>query len=79
MVGATKAPYRSPEPLYRMHREAHCRYAMLAQKGFHKQDISIAAHLARMDLVECINKTIQQRAYQRIQTSVVECLKKVVN
>ncbi|KAF8561961.1 hypothetical protein P879_05811, partial [Paragonimus westermani] len=43
-----------------IHRGVHCRYALLAQSGFHKQNLSIAAHLTRMDLVDCINNSIQQ-------------------
>ncbi|CAL8079742.1 unnamed protein product [Calicophoron daubneyi] len=61
-----------------VHKSIHCRYALLALRGYHKQDLSIAAHLARMDLMEFINKTIQQRAYRRIQKSMMDCLNKVM-
>ncbi|KAG5447101.1 hypothetical protein CSKR_107605 [Clonorchis sinensis] len=71
---------RSPSDMFQSETQGvHCRYAQLARKGFHKQDLSIAAHLMRMELVNCINKAIQERAYQRIQSSMRECLKKVIN
>ncbi|TGZ59503.1 hypothetical protein CRM22_009011 [Opisthorchis felineus] len=71
---------RSPSDMFQSETQGvHCRYAQLARKGFHKQDLSIAAHLTRMELMNCINKAIQERAYRRIQSSMMECLKKVIN
>ncbi|KAF5403848.1 hypothetical protein PHET_02848 [Paragonimus heterotremus] len=75
----TRSQNRQPDTFRSTYRGVHCRYALLAHNGFHKQNLSIGAHLARMDLVDCINKSIQQRAYHRIQSSMVECLKKVIN
>ncbi|KAF7259354.1 hypothetical protein EG68_03454 [Paragonimus skrjabini miyazakii] len=80
MLGIPKrSQNRQPDTFHSIYRGVHCRYALLAHNGFHKQNLSIAAHLARMDLVDCINKSIQQRAYHRIQSSMIECLKKVIN
>ncbi|OON18289.1 hypothetical protein X801_05859 [Opisthorchis viverrini] len=53
---------RGPSDMFQSETQGvHCRYAQLARKGFHKQDLSIAAHLTRMELVNCINKAIQER------------------
>ncbi|KER33390.1 hypothetical protein T265_12614 [Opisthorchis viverrini] len=57
---------RGPSDMFQSETQGvHCRYAQLARKGFHKQDLSIAAHLTRMELVNCINKAIQERVSRR--------------
>lgn len=62
LIGTSKELNKlQTDNFHQINKGVHCRYALLAQKGFHKQGLSIAAHLARMELVECINKAIQQR------------------
>nr|CAH8830033.1 unnamed protein product [Trichobilharzia regenti] len=56
----------------------HCRYETLARKGYQNLGLSISAHIARMELVAYMQKSIQQRACQRIKNSMRQCVSKII-
>ncbi|CAH8490616.1 unnamed protein product [Heterobilharzia americana] len=71
-------PLKQSDALHSMHKKSHCRYETLARKRYQNLGLSISAHIERMQLVERIHKSIQQRANQRIQNSIEQCLSKFI-
>ncbi|CAH8832418.1 unnamed protein product [Trichobilharzia szidati] len=55
-------------------RKLHCRYETLARKGYQNLGLSISAHIARMELVEYMQKSIQQRGKYNKFHLKINCL-----